>query len=246
MNAPINGWEAGLESDSVLRQFAEAMAARVGATGIHSETFAANDTGRDSWIANESVVRVVPSADVFAEIAAWYPAGRKFGCFIPFILTEIPQGYELGGHPPFMVRPAGGQAPASTLVCRRLSGDEEHQRAGEILGDAFEVTDIDMSSVFSPAVEASNFALYGAFDDGELVGTASSWPSHGVNLIEMVGVPKSMHRRGIGAAVTWAATMHAPDVPAVLLASDPGQPVYERMGYMRICRTTFLMGTGTG
>lgn len=44
--------------------------------------------------------------------------------------------------------------------------------------------------------------------------------------------------RGIGAALTWAATLAEPEQPAVLIASDDGQPVYERMGYLRIQRLT--------
>ena len=39
--------------------------------------------------------------------------------------------------------------------------------------------------------------------------------------------------RGVGAAVTWAATLCQPELPAVLVASDDGRPVYERMGYRR-------------
>jgi hypothetical protein len=38
--------------------------------------------------------------------------------------------------------------------------------------------------------------------------------------------------------VTWAATVAAPALPAVLLASDPGRPVYERMGYLPLLRAT--------
>jgi len=35
----------------------------------------------------------------------------------------------------------------------------------------------------------------------------------------------------IRAAVTWAATTADPTLPAVLIASDLGRPVYERLGY---------------
>ena len=44
--------------------------------------------------------------------------------------------------------------------------------------------------------------------------------------------------RGVGAAVTWAATLCQPERPAVLVASDDGRPVYERMGYVAIERWT--------
>ncbi|MGZ4736842.1 MAG: GNAT family N-acetyltransferase, partial [Acidimicrobiia bacterium] len=56
--------------------------------------------------------------------------------------------------------------------------------------------------------------------------------------VEWVATHEDVRGRGFGAAVTWAATLAAPDTPAVLIASDPGQPVYERMGYVRLMRLT--------
>lgn len=50
--------------------------------------------------------------------------------------------------------------------------------------------------------------------------------------------------RGAGAAAARAATTAFPDQPAVLLASDDGQPVYERMGYLRIERWTAWIRPG--
>ena len=45
-------------------------------------------------------------------------------------------------------------------------------------------------------------------------------------------------RRGVGAAVTWAATLADPDLPAVLIASDDGAGVYREMGYLPVTRWT--------
>lgn len=240
------GWEAGLETDTLLRAFSEATASRIGSDGTLTEDFAAKDSGTDLWIASEATVRGIPNDDKFRDLAAFYPRGRGFGCYVPTMMTTAPPGYEIAGHPPFMVRPPGGQAPESHLTTRRLSGGAEYRLASQIVCEAFDVDTERWDDLFDSALEDSNQALYGTFDDGQLVATASSWPDFGVNLIEYVAVPPSLHRRGYGAAATWAATLHAPDVPSVLLASDPGQPVYARMGYLRICRTTFLKGTGTG
>ena len=43
---------------------------------------------------------------------------------------------------------------------------------------------------------------------------------------------------GYGEALTWAATCVDPSLPAVLIASDLGRPVYERMGYVATSRWT--------
>ena len=51
--------------------------------------------------------------------------------------------------------------------------------------------------------------------------------------------------RGFGAAVTWHATLADPDKPGVLIASDAGQAVYERMGYVRLMRLTMWAAAPT-
>ena len=44
--------------------------------------------------------------------------------------------------------------------------------------------------------------------------------------------------RGYGEAVTWAATLCLPELPATLQASPMGRPIYERMGYRTIAEFT--------
>jgi hypothetical protein len=61
---------------------------------------------------------------------------------------------------------------------------------------------------------------------------------HGITEIDWVGTLPVARGRGVGAAVTWAATAVDPSRPAVLIASDPGRPVYERLGYLPINRFT--------
>ena len=62
------------------------------------------------------------------------------------------------------------------------------------------------------------------------------------NEVEYVASHEDVRGRGIGAALTWAATLADPTKPAMLIASDPGQPVYERMGYLRLMRLTMWGG----
>jgi hypothetical protein len=53
---------------------------------------------------------------------------------------------------------------------------------------------------------------------------------------------ESARGKGFGAAITWAATLADSTMPAMLVASDLGRPVYERMGYVVLDRWTFLVG----
>jgi hypothetical protein len=61
--------------------------------------------------------------------------------------------------------------------------------------------------------------------------------------VEWISARPEARGRGVGAAVTWAATMADPTRPAMLIASDLGQPVYARMGYLRVTRFTLWVGS---
>jgi hypothetical protein len=50
----------------------------------------------------------------------------------------------------------------------------------------------------------------------------------------MVATQPQARGNGYGGAVTAAAVASAPDLPAVLLASPDGQPVYVRLGFERV------------
>ena len=63
--------------------------------------------------------------------------------------------------------------------------------------------------------------------------------AEGVNAVECISTVSSARGRGYGEALTWAATLVDPTLPAVLFASDLGRPVYERMGFLPVSRWTF-------
>ena len=73
--------------------------------------------------------------------------------------------------------------------------------------------------------------------------TALSYTGDGVVNVEAVATLPGHRGRGIGAAVTWAATLADPELPAVLLASDDGIGVYRRMGYLSMTRWTMWSGS---
>ena len=74
---------------------------------------------------------------------------------------------------------------------------------------------------------------------GRPVATAAGHVAAGVVDVEMVATMPDAAGRGYGEAVTWAATLVETGLPAVLIASDLGRPVYERMGYVAVSRWTF-------
>ena len=60
--------------------------------------------------------------------------------------------------------------------------------------------------------------------------------------VEFIATLEECRGRGVGYAITAAATLAAPDRPALLIASDLGQPVYRRLGYIAISRFTLWAG----
>ena len=56
--------------------------------------------------------------------------------------------------------------------------------------------------------------------------------------VEAVATLPEHRGRGVGAAVTWAATLADPAQPAVLIASDAGVGIYRAMGYLPVARWT--------
>ena len=87
-------------------------------------------------------------------------------------------------------------------------------------------------------VVAGPTRVFVGYDDGVPVATSAAHSAAGVTVVENVAVLASARGKGAGAAVTWAATTSWPGQGAVLIASDDGQPVYERLGYLRIVRWT--------
>jgi hypothetical protein len=96
----------------------------------------------------------------------------------------------------------------------------------------------ESSGIADPRALSDAIRLFVGRVDGVAVATAGARIGHGVNDVEWVSTMPTHRRRGFGEALTWAATLAAPELPAVLIASDDGQGVYESMGYVRLLRLT--------
>jgi ribosomal protein S18 acetylase RimI-like enzyme len=155
-----------------------------------------------------------------------------------------PHGWSLMGHPPLHLLPPGA-AP-------RSSPRELHIE---------EVRDPDALHAWERVVIAGYpFAALAGAPPGALVTTAwlqeprsgfwigwvgdepvcasSAWTEYGINDVTMVATIPSARRRGYGEALTCRAARADPALPAMLLSSDDGRPVYERMGFVPLLRLT--------
>jgi hypothetical protein len=172
---------------------------------------------------------------------------QRYGVFVPG-LVPAPAGMELGGHPPFMVRAAGGSAPPRPSGLRiQEVRDEHHVRdfeAAMVAGYPIaELEGAEPGAGFGPGVlDIPRLRLWVGYEGDRPVATSGTVVAHGLNHIEWISARREVRGRGYGAAMTWQATFADPNLPAVLIASDDGRPVYERMGYLPVLRCTFWLG----
>jgi hypothetical protein len=184
---------------------------------------------------------------VASEVADFFRGaeGGPTSLFCPWP-TELP-GFTIGGHPPLMLRAAGGAAPAPPreLEIRLVANREELDAYEQVLVDGFPLDELQpwrSGVAFHPAnLHVPGTAFYVGRVEGRAVSVAMSIVGCGVNHVEFVATLPDARGRGYGAAVTWTATLHAPDLPSLLISSDMGRPVYERMGYLALTRWTLLV-----
>ena len=257
-----DGWELDLEpTDTVLRSHIYNLAARYRFTAERSGAPALDDddlvgvlkTAQGPWsndivplqpVTSESVARLVERVAGFADrpTMVW--------CAWP-TPDLVEHGFVKMGHPPAMVRPAGGQAlpvPDGLRVVEADTGEliEAYDRTG-VLG--FPVNAQDGSPMFGLMTEellGGPWRFFVGYEGDEPVTVASVFSGAGVAQVEYVATLPEARGKGYGEAVTWAATLADPSLPAVLIASDSGRPVYERMGYLPYTRFTLWHWSGGG
>jgi GNAT superfamily N-acetyltransferase len=248
-----HGWEPELDADdSLLRRFtlasaerSEAMTRAIDGRVRRTDTYSAADPDSPIMFENAIVLLQPPAyIDLEAELAealAWYPPDRHVVLFSPFPTPDLePMGLSPVGHPPLMYRPAGGTAPPlpDGLSIRRVTTGDDLALFVTTIVDAYPMPGGESSALADPRVLEPALHFFVGEIDGAVVATAGVRVAHGLNDVEWISTRAEHRRRGIGAALTWAATLADPELPAVLIASDDGQPVYEAMGYVRIMRLT--------
>ena len=124
---------------------------------------------------------------------------------------------------------------------------QELALAERVLVDGYPMPDLEplgVGDLLGPSILTGPTRVWLAWLDDRPVAVSAAHQSAGVTLIEYVATLPDARGLGAGSAVTWAATLSAPDQPAVLLASDDGRPVYERMGYRAIERWSAWLRPG--
>lgn len=253
------GWEPDLETaDSIVRQavlahvsWGRALAEAARGTFIEGVGWAAGSSGSNSALLNWAMVTAPPAdwASLVDQVRAVYSDGTQALLVSPFPTPDLSSlGLGLVGHPPLMLRPTSTvtELPATALEIREATPGPELTDAERVLVEGYplpELADSPPGDFYRPEFVVDATKVFVAYDGGEPVATSAAHSAAGVTVVENVAVLAAARGKGAGAAITWVATRAWPDQPAVLIASDDGQPVYQRLGYLRLVRWTVWLVT---
>lgn len=248
-----NGWEPGAPPDDTLMRRAVlvhaswpiAVASSLGCPSRRTDRWSGALIGESGDLTNPVILtQPVPEAEAASlvdEVGELVPATSSYFLISPWLTPDLaPHGLALLGHPPLMVRfPAPRDRPDPEGVRVVEVRDAEALAVAErVLIEGYPMPGSTPGSVLRPGLLDGATRAWLGYVDGEAVSVAAAHQAAGMTLVEYVAALPAARGRGAGAAVTWAATLAAPENPAVLIASDDGRPTYERMGYIALERWT--------
>ena len=252
------GWEPDLPAeDSLVRQavlahaaWATALPRSVGRPWQDTDTWAGGATTDRGVFTNWVLLKQpVDPRGLLGEVHDVIPDGVPYLFVSPWPTPDLrPFGLGLAGHPPLMARlPSADPAPVTDLEIRRVDTADGLADAERVMVDGYPMPELQpcrRGTLFDPSLLGTVTAWVG-YDGDTPLATAMSYQDGGVTLVENVAVMPAARGRGAGAAIVHAATTTDPDATAVLIASDDGQPVYQRLGYLRIERWTVWVRPGS-
>jgi ribosomal protein S18 acetylase RimI-like enzyme len=153
-------------------------------------------------------------------------------------------GMRLSGHPPLMVRLPGPLPPAlPELRIVEAHDDATLLAFDRVMIHGFPVDELRAGDQLTgrlsdPRALGGPLRFFIGYLGDEPVTCAASLIGEQEVGVYMVATMPQARGKGYGGAVTVAAIASAPHLPAVLQASDDGQPVYARLGFQTVAPFT--------
>jgi hypothetical protein len=246
--------------DTYLRRFLmnwleanEAIGRSLDAATVRDSDFWATDAGRPASYANTAtLIRPLPSnpSEIMRRMESFFAAqdgtsSRESYIFSPWPTPNLRLfGWHLGGHPPLHLLPMGMTRPPlpPEFKIERVTTPQSLAIVERVAAEGFPMEDIDASvagSVFgAELLSKPNLRFWLGWHQERPVGVAVMSIDHGINQVMLVTTLPDARGRGFGEALTWEASLADPALPAMLLSSDLGRRVYDRMGYLPLFRWT--------
>lgn len=194
---------------------------------------------------NITVVLREPSRDeadtLPQRVAEFFSArpGGPYGIWSLWPLEGLPPEPLDLWHIPIMVRDAGGDAPVAPAGFEIIEATDAStvREAAVLIDESFEAQSKPEAVLTLDCLD-DDFRVWVGRIDGRAVTTATAYIADGFVGLYAVATTPDARGHGYGEAVTWAATLCRPELPATLQASPMGRPIYERMGYATIAEFT--------
>jgi GNAT superfamily N-acetyltransferase len=247
--------------DSYLRRFlwnwADACAATAQAFGGHvldTDAMRLADSGLPVAFSNCATLTqpltAENAAETLAQIGTFYAFNDAVRSGEVLLVSAWPTGdlrpfgWNLMGHPPIHLLPQGipARTPPPELRIVRVASPELLHVWEQTISRGYPLEgleDAPAGTLAAPSLlDDPRYGAWVGFVEGRPVAAASAWAAHGVVNVTLVATLPEERRKGYGEALTWVASRLDPALPAMLLSSDDGRPVYERMGYLPLQRVT--------
>jgi len=247
------GWEPDLApTDTLVRQavlahasWASEPARRAGKPWYDGDTWAGGILGDRGPLTNWIVPKQpVDPAEIIADAARELPNNVPYLYVSAWPTRDLREhGLALAGHPPLMLRLAetATTPPATDLDIVEVTDAPGLADAERVLIEGYplpELQPFQPGAYYHPSFLGGTTTIWVGYDGDVPLATSAAHSAAGLTIVENVAVMPTARGRGAGAAITWGATVHHPDQLAALIASDFGQPVYQRLGYLRLERWT--------
>jgi hypothetical protein len=161
------------------------------------------------------------------------------------------RGWELGGHPMFVVRPPGPVTATTRdgVTVRDVTTVDDLRVLERVAIDGYpidEAKDSSPGTAFPDALLDTDVILRLGLVDGEPVSAAAAFDAHGVVNLCFAATLDAGRRRGVWSALVWARVSQAPDQPSVAFTSDSSRPGFVKMGFLPMTRfTLYVRPSGT-
>lgn len=260
---PETGWLPDTQiEDNLLRQFLHNQAdlcdlIAAGFAGVTARSSAVALAASRCVIPyfNEALLLrpVLDDADpVLDEIDAFYAASDAPAWVLLSAWPTPPlqsRGWELGGHPAFVVRTPGAALPPPAvrpdidLTVRDAAAVEDVAAAERTFAEGYPIEAAigRTGSALPPSLAETDVSIRIAAVDGVDVAVGMGYVAHGcVNLCGAATRPEA-RRTGAWGALVRARVADGPELPAVAFTSDHSRPGFEHLGFVSVLRFTMWL-----
>jgi hypothetical protein len=153
------------------------------------------------------------------------------------------RGWQLMGHPTFVVRPPQPDTPDPTRV-RRVTTADDLALAERVVAEGYPVPEAigaPPGAAYPVGVLGSDLHVFLGSHEGQVVAAAASHRAHGVLNLCLAATLPAARRHGVWEALARTRLAEAPHLPAAAATSDYSRKGFEKVGFLPVTRFTLWL-----